>query len=363
MVSVRHMGAQATPGTVSKADLMTASSEIIDEFYPDKMTLRQVYYQLVSRLILENKQTAYKRLSAVLVEARETGIVDWDAIEDRSRHILGRPSLNEISDAEDSASSIVSYVETSQGIHADKWLYQDWYVEVWLEKQALEGVFDSVTGSMEVVLMPGRGYSSATFLKQAAERMQEALAENKKLAVLYFGDYDPSGMDIERYVEEKMVDHGIHLNHFSRVALTLEQIEEHNLPPVPAKKTDSRRDAFVEVHGDMAVELDALNVKVLKALIKDAIDEFWSEDAYERRRDERNERVEDYRRRLVQGIKDLVAKWEAEGDDDEEDEEDDDEDMEVDGTCPECGKPLVGVQDPDGEIYCGECCDYQVPNL
>jgi hypothetical protein len=309
--------------TVSKADLMTASSEIIDEYYPDKMTLRQVYYQLVSRLILENKQTAYKRLSAVLVEARETGVIEWDAIEDRSRHILGSPSLNDIDDPEDSASNIVSYVQTSQGISADKWLYQDWYVEVWLEKQALEGVFDSVTGMMEVVLMPGRGYSSATFLKEAAERLQTAEAEDKNLAVLYFGDYDPSGMDIERYVKDKMVEHGINLDHFSRIALTLDQIKEHNLPPVPAKKTDSRRDAFVAIHGDMAVELDALNIKVLKALIKDAIREFWSEDDYERRCEERSERVQEYRRRLIQGIKDLVASWEKEEseDDDEDDEE------------------------------------------
>lgn len=307
--------------TTTKQELMDAAGEIIDEFYPDKMTLRQVYYQLVSRLVLENKQTAYKRLSAVLVEARETGQVPWDAMEDRTRHILGSPSLSHISDPEWAAQNIVDYVETSEGIHADRWLYQDWYVEVWLEKQALEGVFESVTGSMEVVLMPGRGYSSATFLKEAAERMEEAADGGKKLAVLYFGDYDPSGMDIERYVEEKMTEHGIHLDGFARIALTLAQIKRYELPPVPAKKSDSRRDAFVAVHGDMAVELDALNVRVLKDLIRAGIEEFWSEEDYERRCEERADRVEQYRANLVQGIKDMVDRWESE-DDDEDDEED-----------------------------------------
>lgn len=306
----------------TKQELMDAAGEIIDEFYPDKMTLRQVYYQLVSRLILENKQTAYKRLSAVLVEARETGQVPWDAMEDRSRHILGSPSLNAISDADTSAWSTINYVETSSGIVADKWLYQEWYVEVWLEKQALEGVFEAVTGDMEVVLMPGRGYSSATFVKEAHDRFQEAAMEEKKLAVLYFGDYDPSGMDIERYVHDKMEAHGTYLDAFARIALTLEQIKEYKLPPVPAKKSDSRRDAFVAVHGDMAVELDALNVRVLKSLIAAGIQEFWNEDAWARRREERRERVAEYRRLLVDGIKDLVDKWEQEDNLDDDDEED-----------------------------------------
>lgn len=308
--------------STTKQELMDAAGEIIDEFYPDKMTLRQVYYQLVARLIIENKQTAYKRLSAVLVEARETGQVPWDAMEDRTRSISGTPSLNDISDPEDSSWSTINYVENSSGIVADKWLYQEWYVEVWLEKQALEGVFEDVTLGMEVVLMPGRGYSSATFLKDAAERMQNASMEDKKLAVLYFGDYDPSGMDIERYVEEKMAAHGVDLDHFSRIALTLDQIQEHELPPVPAKTSDSRRDAFVAIHGDMAVELDALNVRVLKDLIKAGIKEFWSEEAYVRRMVEKRERVAEYRRLLVDGIKDLVDRWAAE-DEDEDDEGDD----------------------------------------
>lgn len=307
--------------TTTKQELMDAAGEIIDEFYPDKMTLRQVYYQLVSRLILENKQTAYKRLSAVLVEARETGQVPWDAMEDRTRSILGSPSLNHISNPRWAAQSIVDYVETSEGISADRWLYQEWYVEVWLEKQALEGVFEAVTGDLEVVLMPGRGYSSATFLKDAASRIGDAQDEDKLVAVLYFGDYDPSGMDIERYGLEKLQEHGISVGHFGRIALTLAQIKEFELPPVPAKKSDSRRDAFVAVHGDMAVELDALNVRVLKDLIRAGIQEFWDVDSYERRNVERADRVEQYRTNLVQGIKDMVDRWESEDDDDDDGDE------------------------------------------
>jgi hypothetical protein len=312
---VRTVDGDTSVGTISKQDLMNAASQVIDEFYPDKMTLRQVYYQLVARTIIENKVTAYKRLSSVLVEARETGAVPWDAMEDRTRNILGHASLSHIDEPDEVADRIVDFVKRSNGINADRWLYQDWYVEVWLEKQALEGVFEDVTMSLEVVLMPGRGYSSATFLKEAAERMEEAEADDKNLAVLYFGDYDPSGMDIERYVREKMEEHGVTLDHFARIALTLDQIQEHNLPPVPAKTSDSRRDAFVAVHGDMAVELDALNVKVLKALIKDAIDEFWDWDAYEARREERDRRIKEYRRLLKDGILDLVALWETESED------------------------------------------------
>ena len=50
-----------------------------------KLSLRQLYYQLVSRDLIANNQKEYKKLGALVSDARLAGLVDWDVIEDRGR--------------------------------------------------------------------------------------------------------------------------------------------------------------------------------------------------------------------------------------------------------------------------------------
>lgn len=293
----------------------------------DRMTLRQIYYQLVKAHIFENKLTNYKRLSDVLARAREAGIIPWDAMEDRGRDISGAPSVGEGGTAARQAERVVEYLETTTGPTMPVWWHQEYYVEVWLEKQALEGIFEKVTRNQSVVLMPCKGYPSASFLHDAAERITESVSlyneVPKKTVILYAGDFDPSGKDIERYIREKMEDeHGIDIHHFERICLTIEQIEEENLPPAPTKSGDSRSAAYIEEYGDFAVELDALDPPQLKELVREGVCRFFDADIYEERNEELKERRDDFRELLVEQVQKLAEQWKTEAREEWDDEDD-----------------------------------------
>ena len=106
--------------------------------------------------------------------------------------------------------------------------------------------------------------------------------------LLYFGDFDPTGLDIPRNIKERLEEFGVDFE-FHRLAITDEQIKQHNIPPIPTKKTDSRTAGFVAKHGDRAVELDALNPKVLQKLIDDSITQYLDKDLYDETLQEQEE--------------------------------------------------------------------------
>ena len=81
--------------------------------------------------------------------------------------------------------------------------------------------------------------------------------------LLYAGDHDPSGEDIDR----DFIARTDCWDEVRRVALTAAQVEQYALPPQPGKETDSRAAGFVERHGRLVqVELDALPPDVLRDL-------------------------------------------------------------------------------------------------
>ena len=62
-------------------------------------------------------------------------------------------------------------------------------------------------------------------------------------------------------------------------ALLRSDIDEYDLPPDFAKKTDSRAAAFIAEHGDVSVELDALPVTVLLDRLESSVKEIMDVDA------------------------------------------------------------------------------------
>lgn len=302
---------------LSKHELVAAALDVLAE-YNIRMTLRQLYYRLVARQLILNNTSQYKRLSSVLVWAREQHMMSWFALEDRTRAILGNMSLDDETDAEWAVNNKVEEIKDTPGCWIDKWWHQPYYVEVWLEKQALEGVFLTVTRVEEVVLMPCKGYPSATFLKEAADRIRTAKNTDREIVVLYFGDWDPSGKDIEEYSNGKMWMHGAKVDHFKRIAITQDQIEEYQCPPAPAKRSDSRAAAFIAQYGDEAVELDALDPPVLQHIVKENVQEWFDEDIATERDEHLAEleesMEEDYRTAMVPAMRKLADKWEDEDD-------------------------------------------------
>lgn len=154
-----------------------------------------------------------------------------------------------------------------------------------VEKAGMLAQLDAWYSPLGLPLLALGGYCSQSL---ADEVVWDVEAQDRPAVLLYAGDHDASGEDIDRdFVErtdcwEKVV----------RVALTADQVAEHNLPPLPGKVTDSRAGAFTRRHGGLVqVELDALPPEVLHELYDGALAEWWDPDAHNealhRERDER----------------------------------------------------------------------------
>jgi hypothetical protein len=251
-------------------------NEILSEYARQSLvlTVRQLYYQMVSRAYIPNNQREYKKLVALLTDARMAGLIDWDMLEDRNRTILYLSHW-------ENPGQIVEAAHDSY--RKDLWETQVVHVEVMLEKDALAGVLQDVCEELDVRLIPNRGYSSASTMYRHGRRLHWAHRAGKQIQILYLGDYDPSGLDMDRDILSRLelFAGGICID-FRRLALTEEQIETYNPPPSPAKLSDSRAEAFIAEHGEDVWELDALEPTVLRDLVHDAIleyrdDELWDE--------------------------------------------------------------------------------------
>jgi len=227
--------------------------------YSVPLTVRQLYYQLVAKQIIPNNLKSYKRLDSVLSNARKNDYLEFDAFTDRLRRPIKNGSWSDLKD-------FLTTVKKSY--RKKKWANQEKYVEVWLEKDALAGVFEPITQKYDVNLLVGRGYQSLSSLNESIKRFPD-----KEICILYFGDFDPTGLDIPRSAEENLKECFGIIPSFERIALTREDIDKYQLPPAPAKTSDSRTYSFVQEHGNIAVELDALppdtlTEKVEKSILK-----------------------------------------------------------------------------------------------
>lgn len=262
-------------------------NQIIEEYQSDgyTLTLRQLYYQLVSRDIIPNKQSEYAKLSTVLKEGRMAGIVDWSAIEDRLRKPSSPASF-------DSPENILQAAIQQYELPRQKG--QDIYLEVFVEKDALSGVLKRITERYHVPISVNRGYASASSMFDAYQRFSSAIEHGQSVKVLYLGDYDPSGIDMirdirDRIAEFAMGEYGYYsieeaLVEFNfsiePIALTREQIKKYKPPPNPAKVTDPRAKEFIRNHGSKSWEVDALRPDVLSRLLDDAIRSNIDEDVF-----------------------------------------------------------------------------------
>lgn len=255
--------------------LIDTAREVLTEYRP--MTVRQIYYRLVSRQIIKNNRSQYQAVSRALVAARKEGSIPWSWVEDRLRIPRG------VSMWED----LRSFSETARrSYRRDVWDTQPNYVECWLEKDALSGIFGDILRPYGVTLNVGRGYDGWSSIHNAANRY----GDGDGVYVLYFGDFDPSGIDIARSLGERLRFFDC-LPEIEMCALLEEDIYRYDLPPDFTKAKDSRSPSFVSRYGDVAVELDALPVEVLQDRIREGIEDLMDLDALDGvKTDERRER-------------------------------------------------------------------------
>ncbi|NCA83385.1 MAG: hypothetical protein EOM72_11690 [Opitutae bacterium] len=234
----------------SRASVVKEASAALEAVAP--MTVRQVYYRLVTAGVVPNTRSAYQFTSRALVEARRTGKIPWNKIEDRLRMPRTPAMWADLSD----------YVsDTIFCYRRDVWQTQPRLVEAWLEKDALSGIFEDVLARYGVTLNVGRGFDGWASIYNAAMRYK---ASGKPVSILYFGDFDPSGEDMARSLAERLGSLGA-VPELVKCALSRADIDRYRLPPMMAKKSDTRAAAFIEKHGDVSVELDALPTDVLRA--------------------------------------------------------------------------------------------------
>lgn len=253
---------------LSKANkiMLETINDILEEYKNDGyvLTLRQLYYQLVSKDIIPNNDKEYAKLSNILKKGRMAGIVDWSAIEDRVRVPKLPYWVKGVKEA---------IKDTIEQYRINRMDGQERKIEIWVEKDALSNVLYRVSSKYHIRLMVNRGYSSVSAMYDAYNRL------NSGDVILYFGDHDPSGMDMIRDVKERLAEFGIDVD-VRPIALTMEQIRKFNPPPNPAKITDPRAKWYIEKYGKTSWELDALPPRELIRLAENAVEEIIDIDTY-----------------------------------------------------------------------------------
>jgi len=255
--------------------LMFQAQEILKDYRRQGyvLTVRQLYYQFVSKDLLENNEKNYKMLISTITKARLAGLISWHAIEDRNRGAVTYRS-------EESEENVLSGIE--YGLSYDHWARQEHYVEVWVEKDALSSVIEKPCGKYGVPYLACKGYLSASEMWRAGQRFEKAIEDGKKCVIIHLGDHDPSGLDMTRDNQERMnlftQNMGVDLR---RIALNIDQIEQYAPPPNPAKVTDSRSVDYIKQYGNKSWELDALEPKVIDALITKEIKGMIDQDRWD----------------------------------------------------------------------------------
>lgn len=302
-------------------------------------TLRTLYYNLVSQNIIGNTKSSYKGLSRYVVELRKSGLVRWDALEDSARKVYGNFADRYFSDdivednekrlngkldefnAENIIEDFFNYVVDRATV--SRWAKQPIVCEFWIEKEALAKTIEAWTQDLGVKIRVNKGYSSWTFLYENCRELKNYLSdgEHEKVKIFYLGDMDPSGLDMERFLNEALNYFNLDTNQveLSRLSVTDDQVRQYNLPPRPddaetlAKlKRDSRSANYA---GEFIVELDSMVAFVpqeFRKLVVNAIKENWNETIYQDLRakaKEHNDAIEkfltDIKERAKERMKDL----------------------------------------------------------
>jgi len=284
------------------------SIEIVSRYEPGELTIRALHYQLVA-IGMTNTMSHYKRVVNAMETARWDNLIEFEAFSDHDRSMIGKTKF-ELTNVQEKVEEAKEQVEAwMTSYRKNRWEDQFYYPEIFIEKKALQGIFDKPCAQKSVTLGACKGYPSLTFLNEAAQRFIAAEELGHKPIILYFGDYDPSGEDIPRSIEANLNRFGVSNLEVRRIALMEDQVKEWNLPPAPAKDGDSRTANW---GGLGQVELDAVNPKKLQNMCLDAIQDIFDEDTHDkvllREKDERK----DFRKQLKLFVNTLHSEEEDE---------------------------------------------------
>jgi len=271
--------------------MIELSNEIIEEYALEdlRLTLRQLYYKFVGRgwfpdtrrwrLATGNKWVRdpegtrnanpnYKWLGDIIADGRMAGLIDWNAIEDRTRSLKQNYHNTDPGDA---------VADALRCFRLNRWLEQPYRPEVWVEKEALINVVAQICTPLDVPFFAAKGYPSKSAMWQASMRLQRYREGGQEPIIIHLGDHDPSGIDMTRDINDQHATFmgGLRVR---RIALTMDQVEEYNCPSDPAKLSDTRADKYIDQYGELSWELDALEPRVIRDLIERTVAEYTDQD-------------------------------------------------------------------------------------
>lgn len=314
-----------------KETLLHHIKEVCEEYHDlgYTLTLRQMYYQLVSKDLIPNHFKVYKKLGKLKDDLLYGGYIDWDIFVDRGR--IPHISYTE-HDVKGALQRTVNYYSLN------KQLGQENHIEVWTEKDAISGIIKRAVDPYTVRVVVNKGYTSSTAIYNSYQRFLDIINKGQKVIILYFGDHDPSGLDMIRDIRDRVMNfflngQGIaHLNkqivdwasseeimdevadlseydeelfdsyvkedkegsafqwvryffdqHFEVVpiGLTMEQIKKYNPPPNPAKMTDPRSKPYIKKFGNVSWEVDALRPEVMTDIVQTKILQYMDNSIYQ----------------------------------------------------------------------------------
>jgi hypothetical protein len=266
---------RATKFQRKSLEMIERANQIIDEYAAQgfTLTLRQLFYQFVARGLIENTLSRYAALGWTVSNGRDAGLIDWEAIEDRSREFQQPATWKNPAEILAAAAS---------GYREDLWASQPRHIELWVEKDALAGVFARVCADYRIPFLAHRGNASTTAMYEAGKRLEEKIELGREPLVLHFTDHDPTGIDMRRDVEARLERYAGEPIETRVLALTRAQVDLYHPPPNPAKEADPRYADYTVEHGPLCWELDALAPDVLDQLAREAIEAELDHDEWQR---------------------------------------------------------------------------------
>jgi hypothetical protein len=232
-------------------------------------TVRGMYYRMVSKGFLPKDDRAYNLVQQTLLHMRRDGLLPWRWITDSSRRVWGHARFGDMA-------SYADHVATNY--RKDYWHDSPVNIEVWCEKDAMQGVIAPVVlREFGLDLYVSKGQSSASYLYEAAESIRE---DGRPTVVYILSDFDPAGFRIAEKIEAGLREHILEEQDLTarRIAVSYEQVLEYDLVTREVKKTDKGAAEFLARYGDVSCELEAMPPTTLRRLLSDHLETHMDKD-------------------------------------------------------------------------------------
>jgi hypothetical protein len=250
---------------LSTLPVAIACCDIVLEEKP--LTVRRVLYRCASAgIVAGTGDSCYNQVQRLVLQLRRKNFLDYRWISDSTRS----------RDKSSSWSGLEDFSETARNAYRkDLWSRQAWHIEVFTEKDAMSGVLRPITREYDIHLNVIRGQVSESFAWNIADEWSRI---DKPIQVLYFGDHDPSGLNIEASLRNRLLGflpkEKREWVFFKRLGANNADFRNSDLISIPVKKKDKSAREYLKTYGDRCVEVDAIDMNEIRRRLDEEIKSF-----------------------------------------------------------------------------------------